>query len=51
MACGCKGGTWTPPTEQAPAATASGRPAAPQPVKTAGLVGPAAPGYFHGPDR
>lgn len=50
MPCGCKGGTWTPPTEQAPAATtASGQPVKAAPVK--GAVGPAAPNYFHGPDR
>lgn len=51
MPCGCSGGTWTPPDAQTGAAK-PGVAVKPQPVKTVpGAVGPAAPGYFHGPDR
>lgn len=48
MACGCKGGTWTPP--DAKEAPKPGQQKLP-PATTQGAVGPAAPGYFHGPDR
>lgn len=50
MACGCKGGTWTPPNQEQTSTDTAQSASKPAPVKT-GAVGPAAPGYFHGPDR
>jgi hypothetical protein len=50
MGCGCKGGTWTPPSQEQTSTGTAKSGAKSQPVKTAGAVGPSAPGYFHGPD-
>lgn len=39
MACGCKGGKWSPPTSKTTGLTAAA-------AKSAGLKGPQAPGYY-----
>jgi hypothetical protein len=53
MPCGCSGGTWTPPETEEDAADAKpGQPRTPaQQPQPVAQVGPAAPGYYHGPDR
>lgn len=51
--CGCSGGTWQPPdTEnQDDADVKPGQTRAPVTQPQPAQVGPAAPGYYHGPDR